>query len=61
MLARILVPVGGDAMGKSALAHAAALAHRHKAHIVVAHCRARPEDMVPHGIPLPSFARDTIL
>lgn len=61
MLARILVPVGGDTMGKSALAHAAALAHRHKAHIVVAHCRARPEDMVPHGIPLPSFARDTIL
>jgi nucleotide-binding universal stress UspA family protein len=61
MLARILVPVGGDTMGKSALAHAAALAHRHKAHIVVAHCRARPEDMMPHGIPLPSFARDTIL
>lgn len=61
MLARILVPVGGDVVGQSALAHAAALAHRHKAHIVVAHCRARPEDMMPNGIPLPQFARDTIL
>lgn len=61
MLARILVPVRGDGMGEIVLAHAAALAHRHKAHIVVAHCRARPEDMMPHGIPLPSFARDTIL
>jgi nucleotide-binding universal stress UspA family protein len=61
MMARILVPVWGDDMGETVLAHAAALAHRHGAHIVVAHCRARPEDMMPHGIPLPSFVRDTIL
>lgn len=61
MLARLLVPVRGDGMGETVLAHAAALAHRHKAHIVVAHCRARPEDMMPHGIPLPGFARDTML
>ncbi|NKX45760.1 universal stress protein [Roseicyclus persicicus] len=61
MLARLLVPVRGDGMGETVLAHAAALAHRHGAHIVVAHCRARPEDMMPHGIPLPAFARDTML
>ncbi len=61
MLGRILVPVRGDGMGQTVLSHAAALAHRHKAHIVVAHCRPQPEDMVPHGIPLPAFARDTIL
>lgn len=61
MMARILVPVWGEDMGETVLAYAAALAHRHKAHIVVAHCRARPEDMMPHGIPLPSFVRDTIL
>jgi nucleotide-binding universal stress UspA family protein len=61
MMARILVPVWGEEMGETVLAHAAALAHRHKAHIVVAHCRARPEDMMPHGIPLPAFVRDTIL
>lgn len=61
MLARILVPVRGDGMGETALAHAAALAHRHKAHIVVAHCRARPEDMMPYSTLLPSFARETIM
>ncbi|MDG3042751.1 universal stress protein [Roseicyclus marinus] len=61
MLARILVPVWGEDVGETVLAHAAALAHRHKAHIVVAHCRARPEDMMPHGIPLPGFVRDAIL
>jgi nucleotide-binding universal stress UspA family protein len=61
MLARIMVPVWGEAMEESVLAHAATLAHRHKAHIVVAHCRARPEDMMPHGIPLPGFVRDAIL
>lgn len=61
MLARILVPVRGDGMGETVLAHAAALAQRHKAHIVVVHCRARPDDMLPHGIPLPAFARETML
>jgi nucleotide-binding universal stress UspA family protein len=61
MLARILVPVWGEGVGDAVLEHAAQLAHRHKAHIVVAHCRARPEDMMPHGIPLPGFVRDAIL
>jgi len=61
MLARILVPVRGDGMSKTVLAHAAALAHRHRAHIVVAHCRARPEDLMPHGIAMPAFARDTMM
>jgi nucleotide-binding universal stress UspA family protein len=61
MLSRILVPVRGDGMGETVLAHAASLAHRHRAHIVVAHCRPQPADMVPHGIPLPAFARETIL
>lgn len=61
MLARILVPVRGDGMGETVLAHAASLAHRHRAHIVVAHCRARPEDMMPQGLSLPSFARANII
>lgn len=61
MLARLLVPVRGDGMGETVLAHAAALAHRHKAHIAVAHCRARPEEMVPYSTLLPAFARETIV
>lgn len=60
MLARILVPVRGDGMGETVIRHAAVLAHRHKAHVVVAHCRARPEDMIPFSTLLPAFARDTI-
>ena len=47
MLSRILVPVRGDGMGEVVLSHAAALAHRHSAHIVVAHCRPQPEEMLP--------------
>jgi nucleotide-binding universal stress UspA family protein len=61
MLARILVPVRGDGMSKTTLAHAATLAHRHKAHVVVAHCRAKPDEMVPYSTLLPAFARDTIM
>ncbi|MDU8943169.1 universal stress protein [Ovoidimarina sediminis] len=61
MLKRILVPVRGDGMGEIVLSHAAALAHRHKAHIVVAHCRPQPEEMLPYSVPLPAFARKTII
>ncbi len=61
MLSRILVPVRGDGMGETVLSHAAALAHRHKAHIVVAHCRASPDGMMPYSVPLPGFMRKTIL
>ncbi|MFW5655741.1 MAG: universal stress protein [Roseicyclus sp.] len=61
MLAKILVPVRGDGMAETVTRHAAALAHRHKAHVVVAHCRARPDDMLPYSTLLPPFARDTIL
>ena len=61
MLSRILVPVRGDGMGQVVLSHAAVLAHRHKAHIVVAHCRPQPEEMLPYSTVLPAFARKTIL
>lgn len=61
MLDKILVPVRGDGKGDNVLAHAAALALRFGSHIEVAHCRARPEDMMPFGVPLPSFLRDQFL
>ena len=61
MLSKILVPVRGDGMVATVLRHAAALARRHKAHVVVAHCRARAEDLLPSGVPLPAFARETFL
>lgn len=61
MLSKILVPVRGDGMVETVLGHAAALGKRHNAHIVVAHCRAQAEDLMPYGTPLPSFARKTML
>lgn len=61
MLSRILVPVRGDGMGEVVLSHAAVLAHRHNAHIVVAHCRPQPEEMLPYSKALPAFARRTLL
>ncbi|MEM1075012.1 MAG: universal stress protein [Pseudomonadota bacterium] len=60
MLNKILVPVRGDGMAGTVLAHASILAKRHSAHIVVAHCRPRTEDLMPYGAALPAFARKTI-
>ncbi len=60
MLRKILVPVRGDGMTEALLGHASALAARHAAHIVVVHCRVRTEDLMPYGVQLPAFARDTL-
>ena len=57
MIRKILVPVRGDGKGDNVLAHAAALARRFEAHVVVTHCRPRPQDMLPYGIPVPGFLK----
>lgn len=61
MLTRLLVPVRGDGMAPSVLAHAARLARRHKAHMQVVHCRMKPADLMPRGAIMPSFARKTMV
>lgn len=61
MFRKILVPVRGDGKGDNVLAHAAALAHRYNAHIEVAHCRPRPEDLMPFGVAIPDFLRKQII
>lgn len=61
MIRKILVPVRGDGKGDGVLAHAAALAHRYKAHIEVVHCRARAEDLMPFGVHLPEYLRKQIV
>jgi nucleotide-binding universal stress UspA family protein len=60
MLKKILVPVRGDTVVETVLGHAAALAQRYGAHVVVVHCRARPNDLLPYSVPLPAFARETL-
>ncbi|MGH1484145.1 MAG: universal stress protein [Geminicoccales bacterium] len=60
MIRKILVPVRGDDKGDNVLAHAAALARRFSAHIEVTHCRPRPQDMLPYGVPVPGFLKDQL-
>lgn len=60
MIRKILVPVRGDDKGDNVLAHAAALAKRFNAHIEVTHCRPRPQDMLPFGVPVPQFLKDQL-
>ena len=61
MIRKILVPVRGDGKGDNVLAHAAALGRRTNAHLTVTHCRARPEDMLPYGVPIPKMMRDVLV
>jgi nucleotide-binding universal stress UspA family protein len=61
MLRKIIVPVRGDGMIETVLGHATALARHHGAHIVVAHCRKRGEEMRNYSRALPAFARTTFL
>jgi nucleotide-binding universal stress UspA family protein len=56
-IAKILVPVRGDGKGENVLAHAAAIARRNNAHIEAVHCRARPKDLIPHGVFVPPSLR----
>ena len=61
MLKSILVPVRGDGMVATVLAHAAELAKQHHAHVKVVHCRTQPKDLIPSGVPLPDFVRQTVM
>ena len=60
MIRKILVPVRGDGKGDNVLAHAAALALRSGAHVEVTHCRPRPEDLLPFGVPMPAILHDQL-
>jgi nucleotide-binding universal stress UspA family protein len=60
-LRSILVPVRGDGKGEGVLDHALSLAKRHSAHLEVLHCRPKPEDMIPYGVPIPSSLRKSLV
>ncbi|MEM6409791.1 MAG: universal stress protein [Pseudomonadota bacterium] len=61
MIKSILVPVRGDGMVATVLAHAAELAKQHRARVNVVHCRAQPKDLIPQGVALPDFARKVMM
>ena len=56
----IMMPVRGDGKGPVLFAHAAALAKQFKAHVKVAHCHPKTEDMMPFGVVIPHFLRKQI-
>ncbi|TQV82254.1 universal stress protein [Denitrobaculum tricleocarpae] len=61
MIRKIILPVRGDGKGNNVFAHAAALAHRFDAQVVVTHCRPRPADMLPFGVPIPGILKDQLV
>lgn len=61
MIKSILVPVRGDGMAATVLAHSAELAKQHGAKVNVVHCRADAKDLMPQGMPLSEFARKVMM
>jgi nucleotide-binding universal stress UspA family protein len=55
------MPVRADGKTENVLAHAAAVARRFRAQILALHCRPRPEDLLPFGVPVGGAFRDQIL
>jgi nucleotide-binding universal stress UspA family protein len=57
----ILAPVRGDGMGDAVMSLAIAIGRIFNAHIDVVHVHAKPQDMIPFGVPVPGALKKTIL
>jgi nucleotide-binding universal stress UspA family protein len=57
----IVAPVRGDGKGEWVLGLALAIGRKFNAHIDVLHVHARPQDMIPYGVPLTNVFKNTIL
>lgn len=57
----IVAPVRGDGKGEWVLGLALAIGGKFNAHVDVVHVHARPEDMIPGGVPLTKAFKGTIL
>lgn len=57
----IVAPVRGDGKGDWVLGLALAIGGQFNAHIDVLHVHAKAEDMIPHGVPLTTAFKSTIL
>ncbi len=57
----IVAPVRGDGKGEWVLGLALAIGRKFNAHVDVLHIHARPEDLIPHGVPLTNAFKSTIL
>ena len=57
----LLTPVRGDGHGASVLALGIAMGRPFGGYLDVVHVHARPEDLLPFGVPLPRGLREIIL
>lgn len=57
----IVAPVRGDGKGEWVLGLALAIGGKFNAHIDVLHVHAKAQDMIPHGVPLTTAFKSTIL
>jgi nucleotide-binding universal stress UspA family protein len=57
----IVAPIRGDGKGEWVLGLALAIGGGFNAHIDVLHVHAKPEDMIPRGVPLTTAFKSTIL
>lgn len=57
----IVAPVRGDGKGEWVLGLALAIGRKFNAHVDVLHIHARPDDMIPHGVPLTTAFKGAIL
>lgn len=60
MIRKVFVPIRGDGKSLAVLRHAIAVSRRFNAHIQAAHCRPRPEDLLPFGVPIPAFLHEQL-
>lgn len=61
MFRRVLVPVRGDGQGKNVLTLGGAIVRPNGGHLQVIHVHARPEDLLPYGVPVPKSLKESIL
>ncbi|MEQ8666549.1 MAG: universal stress protein [Rhodospirillales bacterium] len=61
MFRRVLVPVRGDGQGKNVLTLGGAIVRPNGGHLQVIHVHARPEDLLPFGVPVPKSIKESIL
>ena len=57
----IVAPIRGDGKGEWVLGLALAIGGKFHSHIDVLHVHAKPGDMIPHGVPLTTAFKSTIL
>lgn len=57
----IVAPVRGDGKGEWVLALALGIGRKFNSHVDVLHIHARPEDMIPHGVPLSQAFKGAIV